>query len=855
MPFRVKIALLLILILVLFAANLISQSGTSTAILGLFKPSRGSAGWDTAVNSNMDKLEAAIAKKPYIDLVRDCGAVGDATGTSGVGTDDSVAVQTCLKTYPSATFIVPQGKVIRIATPVATFGTLRVGLILSGVGARIIGANATSWNTVANKPSTLFFDNPGMAGILIANQTQSYGGLPAGYQGCGGCGIENLFILGVEPWYPTALYNILPAVGNTGWNFGGKTTGTSLADGIIVGANFVHISHVQIENMGRMGVYLDGHSVGTGVAGACTSSDPPTTSQNNCMFADNFIGFDIIATNNRGSGFFNRGSDSNASSCTNCVGYFNQLFAVEDYSFLGSQWNSPQATGNHANAATGVASKTISNISNTGNVTTVQTSTAHGLAVGNAVKISGTTNYNTPACNAINCTVWVATVPDSTHFTYAQTSPIATETSGTVTYATANEIFASAGNDANIGGAYRADGGALHSVWVNPYSEANNGGVCRFSGRQIIIGGDLGCTIDWSSAYAPTWLNASNGTMNFPYGYWQGRDTSGTVLDAQLTLGNKGCTGDPCPILGLFNTDATSAPAGSKGALYLTLTNSTLSATSSRWCFHFTSSTCNASYNNAVMWLEYGGSRNGGANTNVDAMAGFPHGWMGGYAAGTSNELWHGWNTDAIANAPTDFTQNRGSTIDNNGAASPGFAQWVNVSAGTPGTYKAANPIADDTTGTSWTFPTVNVTTSFLPTAVNTVDIGSASKPFRNFYLGTAATNNFVMTPAATAAARTVTINDPGANATMRLEISGTASAVDLASVNSGACTADSADLTVTGAAVGDAVIVTTSTALEAGTWLIGRVTASNTTRYQFCNLSGSPVDRASANYTVRVLK
>ncbi len=79
-------------------------------------------------------------------------------------------------------------------------------------------------------------------------------------------------------------------------------------------------------------------------------------------------------------------------------------------------------------------------------------------------------------------------------------------------------------------------------------------------------------------------------------------------------------------------------------------------------------------------------------------------------------------------------------------------------------------------------------------------------------------------------------------------------SSVDLASVATGACTTERT-VTVTGAALGNPVMVTAATALQAGTFLVGKVTAYNTTKWQFCNLSGGAVDRASDNYTVYVFK
>jgi len=95
----------------------------------------------------------------------------------------------------------------------------------------------------------------------------------------------------------------------------------------------------------------------------------------------------------------------------------------------------------------------------------------------------------------------------------------------------------------------------------------------------------------------------------------------------------------------------------------------------------------------------------------------------------------------------------------------------------------------------------------------------------------------------------------PDNTGTFTLQVATGSATVDLASVASAACTADSSDVTLTGAAVGDPVRVTAATALPAGVWLIGRVTATNTGRFQLCNLSGGAVDRASDTYTISVVK
>jgi hypothetical protein len=51
----------------------------------------------------------------------------------------------------------------------------------------------------------------------------------------------------------------------------------------------------------------------------------------------------------------------------------------------------------------------------------------------------------------------------------------------------------------------------------------------------------------------------------------------------------------------------------------------------------------------------------------------------------------------------------------------------------------------------------------YLPHSAGGTDLGTTALPFGNLWLGTAATNNFKFAPAATAAQRVVTLNDPGA--------------------------------------------------------------------------------------------
>ncbi len=80
------------------------------------------------------------------------------------------------------------------------------------------------------------------------------------------------------------------------------------------------------------------------------------------------------------------------------------------------------------------------------------------------------------------------------------------------------------------------------------------------------------------------------------------------------------------------------------------------------------------------------------------------------------------------------------------------------------------NVVLPQQSGTLWlqaAGPNTAALTSVVPSGAGTVALGSAAKPFSLGYIGTAATNNFVFTPAATAGARVITIPDPGGAATL----------------------------------------------------------------------------------------
>ncbi len=84
-------------------------------------------------------------------------------------------------------------------------------------------------------------------------------------------------------------------------------------------------------------------------------------------------------------------------------------------------------------------------------------------------------------------------------------------------------------------------------------------------------------------------------------------------------------------------------------------------------------------------------------------------------------------------------------------------------------------------------------------------------------------------------------------------EIKYTHSSLDLASVTSGSCSAANVE-TVTGAARGDACVVSSQTGTDPGVFYICNVTNPNEVKWQLCNLSGVAEDRGTDSYNIRVI-
>lgn len=159
----------------------------------------------------------------------------------------------------------------------------------------------------------------------------------------------------------------------------------------------------------------------------------------------------------------------------------------------------------------------------------------------------------------------------------------------------------------------------------------------------------------------------------------------------------------------------------------------------------------------------------------------------------------------------------------------------------------------------TWGVAGLTVDNSFTPDVAGTRDLGTTALPFGNLWLGTAATNNFKFQPAATAAARVITMADP-LQATVALPmtiVSGTKT-LNTASITTATCDAGLA-ATATGALATDVVdwsfAAAPTTANKYGAFLqVYAVPSANVVTFYTCNPSAttSTPTAMTINWSVR---
>lgn len=635
--------------------------------------------------------------EPIVDVVRDCGAAGD-----GV-TDDGPTIAACIAAHKGKTIFFPKttawaspGSVdYYVATPATTHTPAggvqeKFGIVPDGHGMRLLGDQSGNTQGVTIKFAA------GLTGIFLPNSSLTYGA--GATTGCQGCSVENFRLLGAEPFTSSALHSIIPSPQGTAENYG-AATGTSTADGIRIAAVSVKVKNVRVEQFGRHGIMVDGDS---------------TAPKN--AFGDNFTIEHVVSANNRGVACFNRGgSDSNAGSWYDVECRTSQLGGIVNRAFLVSTYIAPSAHSNVGNLTSGRVTRNISSISRTSNVVTLVTDSAHNYTVGMATVVAGVTD------SSFNGAFFVASVPNSTTITYAQTAGDASSSGGTATNATSTEARTAAGGDAADSRGIRSPNLTTTTTWVSVYDEADQ--PCgKYSYMNLLLGG--GPCVDWTlgATYHPNWIygTIAGGTVASHLKFLGRNPSDGSLSDSIVTWGRG--LGDDA--FGMWS-DETLLAAGASVANRTAEWKVCTSAAGEKFIGPRTwqASDYN-SCNNYPFLFGYGGHFAEPTHNPSDVSPSF---WIRNkfmWGGGGNRENW--WQKVNNA-APSTGTWAQGDVAWNYNPASGGCAAWVAVSAGTPGTWIcvplgswAAPPAIGGSTPNSGRFTTLEstVATGAVPLTV-----------------------------------------------------------------------------------------------------------------------------------------
>jgi len=267
------------------------------------------------------------------------------------------------------------------------------------------------------------------------------------------------------------------------------TPGTSTADGIIAGMNYLTIEDVNLGAWGRFNINC--------------RSDSST------WWCDNDSFHQITMTQGRGVGLYVAGGDSNASDFQQVNGQILLAGCIFDIGFLGNHHVAENCSNTGADvASTAGATKAISSITCASQICTATTSVVHGLLAGQYAVLAGLADatFQAPAGSAVG----ILTVPDTTHFTFAfPHADGSVGAGGTARLATGTELMTTAGIGQNSTGT----SGTGFSYWISglnnnravdsPYCEGTSGSL-KFGEASIVKGGSLGCAV-------------ATGFNNFPF--------------------------------------------------------------------------------------------------------------------------------------------------------------------------------------------------------------------------------------------------------------------------------------------------------------------------------------------------
>lgn len=666
---------------------------------------------------------AATKDKAFVNVVTDCGAVGN-----GV-TDDGPAIQTCLNNNPSK----------RIRFPKTQAG----GAIdyYSSVTLKPRGADQV-WEGEAgggNNGVTISFPAD-TTGISCANgQAQNVV-------------IRNLNLRGGNLWTPTSLSTyVLPA------DLGGAG---ALAHGVDLHCNSATVENVFAQGFADNGFYC--HSEGTNVSSWSITSNVATVTtasahnlpaawlndetlslwdtngtflgSGRLLSTPNSTSFTMAITHanasgsggswaggfcdsaafrhnwaqdNRGLGFYARGSDANVVSVRDNQWIYNQVGGQALNSFLGGVSENNHTSANAADSTTPDNATSATSITRSSSVASVVLASPLTLTAGTRAA----SRVNVSGCSdaGYNGDFSVYAVADSTHFTYLQPATDASAATGcTVKRYPGSEVWAAA-NQETFAFEFKS---AVGSVSINDYSESNQP-PSRTDGTVQVLGGDHGA--GWYAVEGNLWLNPFRivnditGMTFTPFAV-RDRNLAGQYGRMGISFG-RGYSQNDQTILRIW--DSVCGTTGNCGTELRRTVNG--SETWLGWRTQYNSDL--SGFVNYSFMHQYG----------VDNPAAwFPNGYY--FLADTyyNRRVFRG---QASAAPSSGLGSEQGSIFYQVNPASGGYLGWINTTNASFTGYRAFGLIAKDATGTLWAPPKIETSSKLAdatdPTKLAQFDVSN----------------------------------------------------------------------------------------------------------------------------------